>query len=138
MEDEQRRSLLRSAKTIALVGAKDTPGQPVDVVGRYLIRAGYTLWPVHPLRQSVWGLPCFASLGALPGKADIINLFRSASACPAHAGELLALAWKPRVFWMQLGIRSPEVGKLLAPQGISVLEDLCIMVEHRRLCGGVD
>ncbi|MDR0466582.1 MAG: CoA-binding protein [Deltaproteobacteria bacterium] len=133
MLDEKIRALLSSAKIIVIVGAKDTPGRPVDAVGRHLIQAGYVVWPVHPARRSVWGLSVFPSLAALPGKADIINLFRAASFCPEHAREVLALPWKPSAFWMQTGIRSPEAGRMLAAHGVGVLEDLCIMVEHRRL-----
>jgi predicted CoA-binding protein len=127
------RALLSSARIIAVVGAKDAPGQPVDAVGRYLLHAGYTVWPVHPVRRSAWGLSVFPSLAELPGKADIINLFRAASACPDHAREVLALPWKPSAFWMQTGIRSPEARRMLAAHGIRVIEDMCIMVERRRL-----
>jgi predicted CoA-binding protein len=137
MFDDKIRNLLSSAGTIAVVGAKDQRGHPVDAVGRYLIQAGYAVWPVHPVRRIAWGLPVFPSLAELPGKADIINLFRAASACPEHAREVLALPWKPAVFWMQTGIRSPEAGRMLAAHGIRVMEDLCIMVEHRRLFAGV-
>ena len=136
MFDDAIRTLLSSARTIAIVGAKDKPGQPVDAVGRYLILAGYTVWPVHPVRRSVWGLPAFPSLAALPDKADIVNLFRAASACPEHALEVLALPRKPAAFWMQTGIRSPEAGQMLAAHGISVMEDVCIMIEHRRFFAG--
>jgi predicted CoA-binding protein len=137
MFDDTMRALLHSAKTIAIVGAKDTQGHPVDEVGRYLIQAGYTVWPVHPARRSAWGLTAFPSLADLPGTADIINLFRAASACPAHAREVPALPWRPSAFWMQTGIRSPEAGQMLAAHGIRVVEDRCIMVEHRRLVAGV-
>ena len=137
MSDDTIRILLHSARTIAIVGAKDKEGQAVDRVGRYLIQAGYTVWPVHPARRSAWGLPVFPSLAALPGKADIINLFRAASACPEHAREVLALPWEPSAFWMQTGIRSPEAEQTLASTGISVIEDVCIMLEHRRLVAGV-
>ncbi|MCL2123766.1 MAG: CoA-binding protein [Desulfovibrionaceae bacterium] len=137
MFDDKIRTLLSSAKTVAIVGAKDTRGQAVDIVGRYLIQAGYAVWPVHPVRRSVWGLSAFPSLAALPGKADIITLFRAASACPEHAREVLALPWKPSAFWMQTGIRSPEAGQTLAAYGVNIVEDMCIMVEHRRLIAGV-
>ena len=135
--DNTIRALLSSARTIAIVGAKDKQGQAVDTVGRYLIQAGYTVWPIHPARRSAWGLPVFPSLAELPGKADIISLFRAASACPEHAQEVLALPWKPSAFWMQTGIRSPEAGLTLAARGIRVIEDVCIMVEHSRLFAGV-
>ncbi len=133
--DDSLRQLLQQITTIAIVGAKDKPGQPVDGVGRYLLDAGYTVYPVHPVRRTVWGLPAYADLASLPGHADCIDLFRAPGHCPAHAREILALPWKPRIFWMQLGIRSPEAGKLLAETGIQVVEDACIMVEHRRLLG---
>ena len=136
MFDDKIRTLLSSAKTVAIVGAKDIQGQPVDAVGRYLIQVGYTVWPVHPARRNVWGLSAFPSLAELPGKADIINLFRAASACPEHAREVLALSWRPSVFWMQTGICSSEAGQTLAAHGIRIIEDLCIMVEHRRLFAG--
>jgi len=136
MFDDTIRTLLNSARTIAVVGAKDKLGQPVDAVGRYLIQAGYIVWPVHPVRRNVWGLPTFPALAELPDKADIVNLFRAASACPEHAREVLALPWKPAAFWMQTGIRSPEAGEMLAGHGIRVMEDACIMVEHRRLFAG--
>ena len=136
MFDDTIRALLSSAEDIAIVGAKDKQGHPVDLVGRYLIQAGYTIWPVHPARRNVWGLPAFPSLAALPGTANIITLFRTASACPEHAREVLALPWKPAAFWMQTGIHSPEAGQMLAAHGISVFEDMCIMVEHRRLFAG--
>ena len=136
MFDDNIRALLSSAETIAIVGAKDKQGQPVDAVGRYLIQAGYTVWPVHPARRSVWGLPAFPSLAKLPGTADIVNLFRAASSCMQHAREVLELPWKPAAFWMQTGIRSPEAAQMLAVRNISVLEDMCIMVEHRRCFAG--
>lgn len=133
--DDSLRQLLQQIRTIAIVGAKDKPGQPVDGVGRYLIDAGYTVYPVHPARRTVWGLPAYAGLTSLPEPVDCIDLFRAPEHCPAHAREILALPWKPRIFWMQLGIRSPEAGKLLAETGIQVVEDACLMVEHRRLLG---
>ncbi len=133
--DDTIRDLLLSAKHIAVVGANDTPGRPVDGVGRYLLEAGYAVWPVHPARRTVWGLPAVARLADLPQPVDIVNLFRAPEACPPHAREVAALPWKPAAFWMQLGIRSAEAGALLAGLGVAVVEDLCIMVEHRRLCG---
>lgn len=134
--DDTVRQLLRDARSIAIVGAKDKSGQPVDGVGRYLLNAGYTVYPVHPVRASVWGLPAFKSLADLPEPVDIINLFRAADACPAHAREVLALPWKPQCFWMQQGIRSREAGECMASIGVRVVEDACIMVDHRRLLGG--
>ena len=126
------KDLLSPGKTIAIIGAKDRPGSDVDMVGRYLLAAGFRVIPVHPARPSVWGLPACRTLADIDGPVDIVNLFRAAPACPAHAVETLALPHQPACFWMQSGITSAEARELLAPAGIVVVEDRCIMVEHRR------
>lgn len=135
MHDDEMRLLLREARTIAIIGAKDTPGQPVDRVGRYLMEAGYKVLPVHPKRKTVWGIPAFASLLQVEEPVHIVNLFRAPEYCPAHAREAQGLAPLPRLFWMQLGISSPEAAGQLARSGVRVVENACIMVEHARLFG---
>ena len=132
-EQNKIRTLLQTVRTIAVVGAKDASGQAVDTVGRYLIKAGFKVFPVHPVRQNVWGLSTCKSIGELPEPVDMINLFRAPAYCPGHAREVLALPWKPLVFWMQSGISSPEAMALLEKEGIAVIQDACLMVEHRRL-----
>ena len=133
LDDRLMRALLGESRSIAIVGAKDKPGQAVDRVGRYLLEHGYSIVPVHPVRKTVWGLPAVASIAELPEPVDIINLFRAPEYCPGHAQEVLNLGWKPKLFWMQLGIRSPEARQALAETGMTVVEDSCIMVEHARL-----
>ena len=134
MQDHKElRSQLEQARRIAIVGAKDKPGQAVDRVGRYLMDAGYEVYPVHPVRKTVWGLTAYPDLASLPCPVDLVNLFRAPQYCPDHAREVLALPWRPSIFWMQLGIRSPEARVLLFPSGITVIEDACIMVDHAHL-----
>lgn len=132
-DQETIRALLAKARTIAVIGAKDTPGQPVDGVGRFLIQAGYDVIPVHPKRKNVWGLTTYASITDVPTPVDIVNIFRAAEYCPAHAREVLSMARKPLAFWMQLGITSPEAVALLEPEHIIVIQDKCLKVEHMRL-----
>lgn len=133
--DKTLAALLGEVKTVAVVGAKDAPSQPVDRVGRYLISAGYEVIPVHPKRKDVWGLRTYVSLAEVPVRIDLVNLFRASQFCPRHAEEVMALPVRPKGFWMQLGIRSPEARKILEPSGMVVIEDLCLMVEHARLLG---
>lgn len=128
--------LLRQVKTIAVIGAKDRAGQPVDRVGRYLIGQGFSVIPVHPKRKGVWGLTTYRSIRDIPGPIDLVNVFRAPQFCPDHARECLALTRLPRCFWMQSGITSPEVHTILSQTGMAVIEDACLMVEHRRLFGG--
>ncbi|WP_243364258.1 CoA-binding protein [Fundidesulfovibrio terrae] len=131
--DAEMRVALTGCASVAIVGAKDKPGSAVDRVGRYLIDNGFTVYPVHPVRKGVWGLQTYANLAELPNPVDIVNLFRAAEHCPEHARETLALSVLPKIFWMQLGIFSFEARSILAQSPIMVIEDLCLMVEHRRL-----
>ncbi|OBQ46173.1 CoA-binding protein [Halodesulfovibrio spirochaetisodalis] len=131
--DETMRDALAEAKVIAVIGAKDKAGQPVNMVGTYLIDQGYTVIPVHPIRQNVWGLTTYKTIADIPVPVDIVNVFRASQYCADHADEVLELKHTPKMFWMQSGIRSQEAGEKLAANGIAVVEDKCIMVEHSRL-----
>ncbi len=127
------RDFFGAIKSVAVVGAKDVPGQPVDRVGRYLIETGYEVMPVHPARASVWGLPAAKTLGGLPKTPDAVVLFRAAEYCPGHARECLQLNPLPKLFWMQLGIKSEEAAALMREAGVYVVEDACIMVDHKEV-----
>jgi predicted CoA-binding protein len=131
--DAEMRGALAGCSSVAIVGAKDKPGSAVDRVGRYLIEAGFTVYPVHPVRKNVWGLETYMTLADIQKPVDIVNLFRAAEHCPEHARETLALSCLPKIFWMQLGIFSFEARSILAKSPIMVVEDLCLMVEHRRV-----
>ena len=129
-KDTELAALLRQVKTIAVVCAKDKPGQPVDRVRRYLIEAGFIVIPVHSKRPTVWGLKAYPTLADVPVPIDLVDLFRAADACPAHAQETLGLASKPHCFWMQSGIVSQQARAILSGSGIFVVEDRCLMVDH--------
>ena len=124
---------LAQVKTIAVLGAKDVPGRPVDRVGRYLINSGFTIFPVHPVRKDVWGLPTYAHLQDIPEPIDLVDVFRAPQFCVDHARECLELSPLPGIFWMQTGIANHEARELLQAAGVHVVEDLCLMIEHQRL-----
>lgn len=133
---DDMRSLLARARNIAIIGAKDKPGSPVDHVGRYLLNAGFNIQPVHPVRRQAWGIPAVHSITELPDVGfdpDIICLFRAPQYCEAHARETLTLPRLPMIFWMQEGIRSPEAGRLMAEAGVKVVEDRCLQTVHAAL-----
>lgn len=136
IDDKELTARLTQVKTLAVLGASDRPGRPVDGVGRYLLKAGYAVVPVHPKRQSVWGLTTYPSLADIPFPVDLVNLFRAPEHCPGHAREFLDMRPVPPVFWMQLGIDHPQVRGILASHPVLVVGDRCIMVEHLRLLGG--
>lgn len=131
--EKELAALLREVKTIAIVGAVDKPGRPVDRVGRALIDMGFTVIPVHPKRTGVWGLETYPSLKDIPHPVDIVDLFRASEFCADHAREVLELDSLPRCFWMQSGIFNPEARAMLEPKGVMVVEDLCLKVEAERL-----
>jgi hypothetical protein len=131
--DEARiRGILSRAVTIAVIGAKDKPG-PADDVGRYLIGRGFRVIPVHPARKDVWGLKTYARLADIPEAVDVVDVFRAAEHCPAHAREILELSSRPKLFWLQSGIVSAEAEAILAGSGVMCVSDACLMVDHRRL-----
>ncbi|CCO24902.1 CoA-binding protein [Maridesulfovibrio hydrothermalis] len=134
-DEKKLAALLDEVKVIAVIGAVDKPGRPVDMVGRYLIEAGLKVIPVHPKRQDVWGVKTYKSILDIPEPIDIVDVFRAPQFCPAHAQECLQLDTLPGTFWMQQGIFSPEARELLSNKNITVIEDRCLMVDHKRLAG---
>ena len=134
--DPELAELLRAVKRIAVVGIKDDPQQDAHRVPRYLQQHGYRILPVSPKCRDVLGEPCAATLAALREPADLVNLFRAPQHVAAHADEILALRPLPRAVWLQLGIRDDASAERLAAAGIQVVQDRCLMVDHRRLLGG--
>ena len=135
LDEKKLAPLLNEVKVIAVIGAVDKPGRPVDRVGRYLIDAGFKVIPVHPKRENVWGLKTYKSILDIPEAIDLIDLFRAANFCPSHADECLKLKKLPKVFWMQQGISSPESRAMLSGKDITVIEDRCLMIDHINLAG---
>ena len=127
--------ILRDARTVAVLGAKVGAGQPAFYVPAYLHGRGYRILPVNPVLagQIIHGERVLATLGDLPAPVDVIDVFRRPEYLIAHAREILALPWRPRAVWFQLGIRNDAAADLLARADIDVVQDRCMMPEHRRL-----
>jgi predicted CoA-binding protein len=131
--DAELRGVLDQARVIAVLGAKAQWGEDAWNVPRYLERVGYAVRAVNP-KLAQWGdAPAWPSLAALPERADGIDVFRAADHLPAHVDEILALPWRPAWVWFQLGIRHDACAQRLEAAGIKVVQDRCIMTEHRRL-----
>jgi predicted CoA-binding protein len=126
--------IFTEAKRIAVLGAKVGQNQPAFYVPAYLQAHGYELALVNPTLagQQVLGAQVVASLADLDG-ADVIDVFRRPELLPGHAAEILALPWRPAAVWFQLGIRHDGAAEQLARSGIRVVQDRCMMPEHRRL-----
>ncbi len=127
--------VLREARTIAVLGAKGEPGEPAHYVPAYLKTRGYRVLPVNPTRtgEAILGEPVVATLAELREPADVVEVFRRPEYLPGHAAEIVRLPWRPAVVWFQLGIRHDGAAETLARAGIRVVQDRCMMPEHRRL-----
>lgn len=134
--DQQLSELLGGAKTIAVLGIKDQESADAYRVPLYLQRAGYRIVPVNPKLDRVLDEPCHATLASITDSVDIVNLFRASEHVPAHVDEILTLEPRPKAVWMQLGIHNGEAAERLREAGIGVVQDRCIMVDHRRLFSG--
>jgi hypothetical protein len=129
--------VLRESTTIAVLGAKAEAGGPAYSVPAYLAERGYRIFPVNPTiaGRELHGTRVVPTLADLPGPVDVIEVFRRPEYLPGHAREILALDWQPAVVWFQLGIANDHAAELLARAGIRVVQDRCMMPEHRRLLG---
>ena len=129
--------IFREVRTIAVLGAKGEAHQPAFYVPAYLKTRGYRIYPVNPTRvgEQILGERVVATLADLPEQVDAIEVFRRPEYLPGHASEILRLSWKPSVVWFQLGIRHDAAAAELARAGIRVVQDRCMMPEHRRLLG---
>ncbi|HYH43858.1 MAG TPA: CoA-binding protein [Burkholderiales bacterium] len=130
------KALLGETKTIAVLGIKTEAqsGQAAFYVASYLDSAGLTVIPVpvyFPEVKEILGRPVYRKLADVPGDVDMVNVFRRPEDVPAHLDDILAK--KPKSVWMQLGIRHDEVAEKLARAGIKVVQNRCLMVDHRNL-----
>jgi predicted CoA-binding protein len=133
--DENLSELLAQAKTVAVVGIKTRESEDAYRVPLYLQAAGYRILPVNPKLDAALDETCRATLTQIDQPIDIVNLFRASEHVPAHVDEILALDPAPSAVWMQLGIHHGESAQRLREAGIEVIQDRCIMVDHRRLLG---
>jgi predicted CoA-binding protein len=136
-DDAGLATILREAKTIAVLGAKADPAQPAYYVPAYLHARGYRILPVNPMIEGreLFGARVVGALADLTETPDVVEVFRRPHVLVEHAREILALPARPAVVWFQLGIENDEAAELLARAGIRVVQSRCMMPEHRRLLG---
>ena len=125
--------LLKSAKTIAVVGLSDSPLRPSHGVSAYMQTHGYRIIPVNPQVDEVLGERAYASLLDVPEKIDIVDIFRR----PEFVGEIVDQAIRLRVsaIWMQEDVVNENAAEKARKAGIFVVMDHCILKEHRARLG---
>jgi len=130
------RNLLAETKTIAVLGIKTEAqsGQPAFYVPQYLQRAGFQIVPVpvyYPEVTHILGQPVYRKLQEIPFPIDLVDVFRRSHDVEPHLDDMLAAS--PKAVWMQSGIQNDAVAEKLAKAGIKVVQDRCLMVDHRYL-----
>ena len=127
--------VLAETRRVAVLGIKPSSraGQPAHYVPAYLLQAGLDVVPVpvyYPELDELLGQPVYRALAEVPGSIDMVNVFRRSHDIPPHLDDILAA--RPSSVWLQLGIRHDDVALALAEAGIKVVQDRCLMVDHRR------
>ena len=133
---KERLAILRAAKSVAIVGASPNPARSSFFVGTYLQQSSdYRLYFVNPNASEILGQPAYASLRDLPEVPDIVVVFRRGSDIPQVVDEVVASGAK--TIWVQLGIWNQDAAYYGEEQGLTVVMDRCIKVEHARFHGGL-
>ena len=135
-EPREIRELLSQTKTIAVLGIKteEQSNQPAFYVPKYMQHAGFKIIPVpvyYPEVTEILGEPVHRTLAEISENVDMVNVFRRPQDILPHVDDIIAK--KPKSVWMQLGIYHDEAARKLAEAGIKVVQDRCLMVDHRRL-----
>jgi predicted CoA-binding protein len=129
-------AIVRDCRRIAVLGMKTEAqrGEPAFYVPEYMARAGYDIVPVpvyYPDVKEILGRAVYRTVAAVPPPVDMVNVFRRSKDIPPHVADILAA--RPRAAWFQLGIVNDQAAETLARAGIKVVQDHCLLVEHRRL-----
>lgn len=134
-DDSTIRGILNTVKTIAVVGVSPKINRPSYFVFKYLLERGYRMIPVNPGQAGgeLVGQKIYATLSDIPEPVDMVDIFRNSAAALGVVKEALALSPKPRVIWMQLGVRNDEAAALAEAAGLKVVMNRCPKIEYGRL-----
>jgi len=130
------RRILRESKTIAVVGLSADWFRPSYFAAKYMQEHGYRVIPVNPKYPEILGEKCYKSLRDIPGKVDLVDIFRKTQDVMPIAEEAIAIGAK--VLWQQLGVRNEAAAAKARAAGLEAVMDRCVKIEHGRLFGGLN
>jgi predicted CoA-binding protein len=136
LSQEEINSILKSYRTVAVVGLSRDPAKASYRVAQYLQSVGYRIIPVNPFVDEALGEKSFKSLLDVPEAIEVVDIFRPSEEVPAIVEEAIKLKNRlgtPKVVWMQLGIVNEEAARRAKEAGFTVVMDRCMMMEHKRL-----
>lgn len=132
----ERLSILKKARTVAIVGASDNPARASYFVGTYLLAStDYTVWFVNPRAETIHGQRAYAQLADLPEAPDIVDVFRKPSDLPEVLDEAVGVG--AHTLWLQLGISDEDIAQQAHSAGLNVVMNRCLKIEHARFHGGL-
>jgi predicted CoA-binding protein len=136
MDDSDKlRRILRTSRTIAVVGLSAQWHRPSYFAAKYLQEHGYRVIPVNPTYDTILGEKSYKRLADIPVKVDVVDCFRKSEEIPALAEEAVKMGAK--VLWMQLGVHNAQARTLAEAAGLEVVENRCMKIEHGRFFGGL-
>ena len=141
LDDGEIREALTRSRTVAVLGAHVEEHKPAYYVPDYLHTQGYRILPVNPVfaGRTLWNEPVRGTLAELDEPVDLVDVFRRGDLLPMHVEDILAMTPRPKLVWLQLGIRNHSVARELLAAGIDVVQDRCTLADHRRFgLGPVD
>jgi predicted CoA-binding protein len=132
-------SILRSVRTVAMVGASAGESRPSFFVLKYLIAKGYRVFPINPglAGREIAGQKVYARLADIPEPIDMVDIFRNSEAAAGIVDEALGLEPKPKVIWMQLTVRNDAAAAKAEAAGLQVVMNRCPKIEYGRLSGEI-
>lgn len=133
---ERTRDILMRHRRIAMVGVSANPTRASYRAMVHMLSKGYTVYPVNPGSEQVLGVRCYHSLADIGAPVDIVDIFRRGDTVLPLVDEARAIGAK--VFWMQIGVISEEAARRAAQQGMEVVVDRCVKIEHCRFFGKKD
>ena len=129
------RRILRSCRTIAVVGLSAEWHRPSYFAAKYLQQHGYRIVPVNPRYETILGERCYPALADIPHPVDMVDVFRRSADVPPIAAGAVAIGAK--CLWQQIGVVNAEADALARAAGLDSVLDRCVKIEHARLFGGL-
>ena len=130
------RRILKSCKTVAVVGLSAEWHRPSNFVAKYLQSHGYRVIPVNPRYDSILGEKCYARLEDIPEPVDLVDVFRRTEDVLPIAHSAVAIG--ARCLWQQIGVVNREADAVARAAGLDSVMDRCVKIEHARLFGGLN